>query len=171
MKTYLLIGLSLLVTVSCSVISREMRAEAEPEVSFRALAGDVRSYVDKTVILGGYVLEVQNGAQETRLTVLQTPLGIGDEPKPRDFSEGRFEVVYSGFLDPEVYRKDRRVTVAGTVLGCLVQRTGDGPHPLLRVAGREIYLWPEYERRAPYPYPYYDPWHYPFRYHRYYYHR
>ncbi|MCJ7830052.1 MAG: Slp family lipoprotein, partial [Desulfobacterales bacterium] len=88
----------------------------------------------------------------------------------RDFSEGRFQVVYSGFLDPEVYRKDRRVTVAGTLLGCEVQRTGDCPHPLLRVAGREIYLWPEYEYRAPSPYPYYDPWYSPFRYHRYYYH-
>jgi outer membrane lipoprotein len=42
---------------------------------------------------------------------------VGEEPDLRDLSQGRFVVYFKGFLDPEVYAKDRAITVAGMVIG------------------------------------------------------
>jgi outer membrane lipoprotein len=64
------------------------------------------------VILGGYILETKNLTDETIVEVLQAPLTFQVEPKSKDLSEGRFIVSHKGFLDPEVYNKDRKLTVA-----------------------------------------------------------
>jgi len=159
-------------TTSCSVISREVKSDARPQVPFKTLLQEIDTYKGQTVILGGYILETSNLQSETILKVLQTPLRIGEEPETRDRSEGRFIVFYKGFLDPEVYSKDRTITVAGIVLGSSVEKIGDNQITYLNIENREIYLWPDYEtQRPPFypgPYPYY--WYrYPYYPHPYWY--
>ena len=136
---------------------------------FKALLERAELYTTKTVVLGGYILETENKAGETIIKVLQSPLGFWDEPSEKDRSEGRFIVVHKGFLDQEVYRKDRLITVAGVISGLEVDDVGSCPNACLKIESREIHLWPEYDYRD-YYYPYYDD--YPFYYspaHPYYY--
>jgi len=151
--------LSLTATVSCTVISRQVRSEAELPVPFRKLIEDAGRYNGRMVILGGYILETKNLASETILKVLQVPFRAGEEPDSRDLSQGRFMVYYKGFLDPEVYSKDRAITVAGRVLGFAVEKIGEERIQYLKIENQEIYLWPEYDNLPPYyhrrPYPYY----------------
>ena len=152
--------LSLTATVSCTVISRQVRSEAESPVPFKKLIEDADQYSGRMVILGGYILETKNLASETILKVLQVPFRVGEEPDSRDLSQGRFMVYYKGFLDPEVYGKDRVITVAGKVLGSVVEKIGEERIQYLKIENREIYLWPEYDNRRPYPsyrhrYPYF----------------
>jgi outer membrane lipoprotein len=150
--------LVLMLPAACAVISQQVRSEAEPDVPFKTLLADVEKYRGRTVILGGYILEINNQASATIIKVLQVPLKIGEEPGLKDRSEGRFHILHKGFLDPEVYSKDRAITVAGSVMGSDIEKIGDNQIPYLKIETREIYLWPEYETGPP-PYP---PWPYPY---------
>ncbi|MBN1932770.1 MAG: Slp family lipoprotein [Desulfobacterales bacterium] len=159
----------LLITASCSVVSQRIRDEAMPAIPFKTLLQEIDKHVGEMVVLGGYILETENRVDETIIKVLQAPLTIRDEPKDRDFSEGRFIVIHKGFLDPEVYSKDRKITVAGIIVGCKSEKIETCPLKFIKIESREIYLWQKYEYLYPplSPYPYYDDWFYPFPYRRY----
>ena len=147
-RTLLLIMLIFMINVfySCAsreVISKEIKAEAE-RVSFKTLAQQTDRYKGKTVILGGYIIETKNFAGKSTMTVLQTPLVGGEEPVSKGRAEGGFILSYEGHLEPEVYEKGRRTTVAGKVAG-LADKGANCPSPCLQLEYRQIYLWPMYE--------------------------
>ena len=139
--------------VSCSVISHQIRSEADPPVPFQTLVQDTDKFMGHTVILGGYILETKNLAAKTVIKVLQTPLRWGDDPDLRKRSQGRFMVFHNGFLDPEVYSKDQAVTVAGRVIGSAVEKIGEEQIQYLKIENREIYLWSNYTNKPLYFYP------------------
>ena len=140
----------------CSVMSPALNQAALSNVSFPELLAHTRQYIGQTVVLGGYVVKVDNQKTLTRLVVVQAPLGIGQEPKSKDLSQGRMVVDYKGFLDPEVYAKDRKITVGGIVAGGSGVDTPTESFPYVRIEATEIHLWPE---KTPYVYdPYWDPW-------------
>jgi outer membrane lipoprotein len=150
--------------LSCSVIPKKIRSESESGVPFDVLVKNVEKYTGKTVILGGYILKVENLPDETNITVLQAPLAWGDEPKSKDHSQGRFIISQIGFLDPEVYRKDRKITVAGTVAGLVEEKADKISYSYLKIVSRDIYLWPDLPKYYRLPYDYY--WYHPYFYHR-----
>ncbi len=159
--------LALLLPVSCAVISPQVRSEAKPPVPFKTLVAQADKFKGRTVILGGYILEIRNLESETIIKVLQVPLKTSEQPGLKDNSEGRFLVYHQGFLDPEVYSKDRAITVAGKVVGSDFEEIGGDRIQYLKIENREIYLWPEYETQ-PRPYP---PWPYPYYWYGYPYYR
>lgn len=161
-KTALLIMLMTFFTESCSVISKEVRTNSIFPIHFKTLVQETDKYIGDSVILGGYILETKNMVNESIIKVLQTPLGFREEPKSKDHSEGRFIISKKGFLDPEIYSKDRKITVAGKVAGSVVEKVDGFPHPYLKIKSREIYLWPK--DQFYYRTPYYDPWFYPYPY-------
>jgi outer membrane lipoprotein len=156
---------------ACSVVSKDIRQKALTDIPFKTLAAQPEQYVGQTVVLGGYILDVSNRSQETHLTVLQAPLDFQDEPKARDMSKGRFLVVTDEFLDPMVYEKGRKVTVAGTVLGRETEKIDAYEYSMPKIRSMELHLWDKPEYR----YYYYDPyypftdnyyhfwWHHPYR--------
>jgi len=147
---------------SCSAMSQNVRKEADPSISFDELKGNTEEHVGKTVILGGYILEVRNLPRKTQIVVLQTPLDFQDRPKERDESQGRFLVMYDGFLDPEIYEKDRMITVGGPVLGRETLIVDGYSYPTIAVKPVDIHLWVK-ERRQTVPFfpsPFYDPFFY-----------
>lgn len=143
--------------VSCAVISKPVRNESIAPVQFNKLLEDVDKHIGDTVILGGYILQTKNLAEGSTILILQSPLGFGQEPKTKDQTEGRFIVTQKGFLEPEIYSKDRKITVAGVIVGSVKMKIDGFPHPHLKIQGREIFLWPE--KQPPYYGNYYDPWH------------
>ena len=151
----LLCGLAL-TAGGCSVIHRQIRSRALPRMPFDQLLKDARRLKGSTVILGGYILETVNEPRVSILKVLQTPLGSGDEPRAKETSSGRFWVTYDGFLDPEIYAKDRMVTVAGTIEGAVPLQIGQAGLEALKLQALQIHLWPRQEPLR-YPPAYYDP--------------
>jgi len=144
----LMLSAVLSASFSCApryVISDQIRSEAERAVSFQTLVNATTRYVGKTVILGGYIIETKPVAGETNMTVLQTPLLTGEKPDSMSRSQGGFILTYKGYLEPEVYEKNRRVTVAGKVVGRVTDGDGNCPNPCLRLEYRQIYRWPMYE--------------------------
>jgi outer membrane lipoprotein len=95
---------------------------------------------------------------------LQRPLDWTEEPTFKR-SEGRFVILVEGYVDPYVFRRGRRITVAGEILGRKVIRLGELDYPCPFVLSKQIYLWGEYYY-FPYParyypwgyYGYYGPW-------------
>ena len=168
-RIVLMLLLITLLSASCSVMSQQVTSESIPPVSFQTLQEDTEKYEGDTLILGGYILETKNLPGETIIKVLQTPLGYRDEPKSKDFSEGRFIVSHEGFLDPKVYEKGRKITVAAKLVGTTEEKAENFFYRYLKLQSREIYLWPKYEKD--YHYPYYDPWYYPFPYPYYWFYR
>ncbi|MFH1102643.1 MAG: Slp family lipoprotein [Pseudomonadota bacterium] len=155
-----LFAFSLFLTTSCSVIPKEVKEEAQGPMPFEVLAKNANPYIGKVFILGGYILEVRNLAEKTELVVLQAPLSFQDEPGSKDESRGRFIIFHVAFLDPEIYKKNRKITVAGTITGSRVERIENHDFTYPTMDAVEIYLWPRFER---YRYPYY----YDYPYHRY----
>ena len=148
--------------VSCSVMSHQIRSEADSPIPFRTLIRDADKYIGHTVILGGYILETKNLESETILKVLQTPLRFGHDPDLKKRSQGRFMVYHKGFLDPEVYGKDQVITVAGRIIGTAMEKIGDEQIQFLKLENREIYLWSAYTNEPRYYYPWPYPYHRPY---------
>ncbi len=167
----LLALLSCICLTSCApAFSKYIRDRALPPMPFQELLEKGEAHKGELVILGGYILEASNEPDGSHLTMLQAPLDSQDRPESRDLSEGRFLVRAERFLDPEIYSKGRRLSVAGTVSGVRPKALGNGLYQYPVIEAEELHLWPK-ERRDPRPYHHhwYYPWYpwYPYPYHRY----
>ncbi len=158
-KALLILTLLLLILFAgCAPISRDLRAQADRTLNFHQVFQNPEAVKGKIVIWGGEIVETINQKDGTTLiVVLQRPLDWLEEPKIQR-SEGRFIILVGGYVDPYVFRRGRRITVAGEILGRKVMRLGELEYPYPLLQSKQIYLWGEYYY-SPSPYPYY-PWGY-----------
>lgn len=129
--------------IGCAVIPKSIEKQALPEMPLPELIQKADQYIGKTVILGGYVLQVINNNNETRIVAIQAPLGENYEPKQKNLSQGIIILNYNGILDPKVYVKDSRITVAGQLLGSSATKTFQMPYPFVELELVHIHLWSE----------------------------
>lgn len=160
-----LIVISCLVFLSgCAhVISKDIRDKVDPSLTFEKVIQNPIAYKGKTVVWGGEIVETLNQKNgTTEIEVFQIPLDSTDAPKASNVSAGRFLILVDKYLDPYLYRKGRRITVAGEILGEQIKPLGEMDYRYPLISSKQIRLWEEYHDR-PYPYPYYpwgyyDPW-------------
>lgn len=140
------IGASVLISAGCaSVFSSEIRKEVDSSILFSELQKNPEAFQGKTVLLGGKIIEIENLAEKTMLTVLQRRLNASDKPIRSDQSEGRFMVSVQGFLDPAIYREQRLITVIGRVIGSSVLPLDGTTYRYPIIEKKELYLWPTEE--------------------------
>lgn len=156
-------GVIALTLIGCAHhISDTMRQQADRTLTFAQLRANPDAYQDRTVILGGELLQTHNVQEGTRLEILQKPLDHYERPQFTDLTQGRFMAHCAGYLDPAIYKRGREITIAGRVLGAQKGRIGEGDYIYPLVSCLEVYLWPEPVQPLPYePYPwwYWDsPW-------------
>ena len=144
-----------------AVTSQQLRDEAGLPILFEDLLANPSEYRGRVVVLGGYILEVQNKPEGSIITVIQAPLDWREKPKSRELSQGRFFVTTDRFLDPEVYLKGHRLTVGGSVVGARAQSVGGATFRFPVVEVQELYLWPKGTQWRGPRYPCYDPWYDP----------
>ena len=113
------------------------------------LAADPDAYKEKKVILGGVIAQTTTRTGETELEIVQKPLDSANMPETTDRSEGRFLVIVDRFLDPLIYKKDRKITVAGEVVGSQVRKLDNLDYRYPVIKSQEIKLWPETKSRVP----------------------
>ena len=157
---FFIFGLLLFIFFSgCLPISKQLRAQADKTLTFQQVFQNPDACKGKIVIWGGEVVETINQKDGTTLIiVLQRPLDWTQEPEFRR-SEGRFIILVEGYVDAYVFRRGKRITVAGEIQGKKVMRLGELEYPYPLLLSKQIYLWGEYYY---YPYPYY--WYYPYGY-------
>ena len=164
-RSYFLFCVLLLITVvGCtSPITRTLRQEATPGVTFPMVFTSPDSFQGDTVIWGGSIIRTINTKDGTSICILQIPLDVRDKPEGIETSQGRFIAVTDRQLDPLVYAKGMMVTVAGKLNGkkkVVNKRTGVSyTYPLVQI--EQLHLW-EKARSTPSQYwgPYwwgYDP--------------
>ena len=98
-------------------LSNAARDQVTYSGTFRSMAASPLAYTGEVVLLGGRIIENQPSDEGSRLTVLHLPLNSWNRPVHPDRSEGRYLLKTGGFMDPEIFKKDRLITVAGTVTG------------------------------------------------------
>lgn len=166
MKTtgLLIMVLTLLLGGCAHVMSEQSLRLVDRRITFEALRSAPESYIGRHVILGGTIAGVKNLKEGGELEVLQAPLDSSDTPKITQSSGGRFLVTTSRFLDPLVYKKDRRVTVVGEVKGKTTRLIDEHQYIYPVIAEVEMRLWEKYQPTTygyPPPYfydPFWDPW-------------
>jgi outer membrane lipoprotein len=162
MKKLFVLGMALVFFSGCvHAISRHVLKEVDREITFSALIKDPEAYQGRVVLLGGVIVNTVNKEEGTLLEVYQARLDREGRPTDTDRSEGRFLGLYQGFLDSEIYKQGRQVTVAGTVQGEKVHLLGEIEYRYPYLLIKEIHLWKEEEPVQYESYPWglwYDPW-------------
>ncbi len=151
------IPLILLVSGCAHVISKDIRANSDLSLTLRQVLENPDEFKGKSVVWGGEIIEVVNQEDgATEIEIFQRPLDFRGEPNQTAASEGRFLVRADEFLDPYVYWRGRKFTVAGEITGEEMRKLGEMEYlyPLLR--SKQIYLWQVYDSMYPYYYSY--PW-------------
>ncbi len=136
-------------------------------IPYNQLSHDVNNYKDAPVRWGGVIIDVENEEYASLMQVLYYPLDFSGRPQLHKAGEGRFVVKTTEFLDPEVYTKDREITVAGVISGDIERTVGKRIIQVPLLSATAIHLWPTYpnyyDNRSYGPYPYFGyPGYYPF---------
>ncbi len=137
-------------------IKKDLRMQAGKDLTFERVAAAPAEYAGKLVIWGGYIVSALDSSEYTELNIVDTPLDSSDEPEAIESSRGRFLARVRGFLDPAVYTKGRKITVAGKVAGQQIRPLGKRKYSYPVLEPEQLYLWPR-ENAAPEPYYYYPP--------------
>jgi outer membrane lipoprotein len=154
----LFLSLTLLLSGCAHVISRDLRMKSDLSLTLAQVRKNPEDFKGKWVVWGGEIVETVNQQDgSTQIEVFQKPLGWRGQPQDTTYSEGRFLILADYYLDPYVYRKGRRITVAGEIQGEKIKPLGEMDYRYPLLSSKQIYFWPEYYYH-PYPYAYYDPW-------------
>lgn len=156
-NTYIIFSQSMVIVVlfmvGCApVISKQVREQVRPDVTFREVLNDPERYKGQMIILSGIVVETENTKEGTLLQVLQRPAGFRGKPKDVDDTGGRFLALDSRYLDGNVFTRGRAVTIAGVVQGEQILPLDETEYSYPLVYVKELYLWPD-ERGYGTPYP------------------
>ena len=141
MKQLLSFFLILFLSGCAHVISQEMREKAERDLPFSVLLNDPDRYVGRYVLLGGVIADAADREEGTYIEVVQKPLDYRGRPKDTDYTEGRFLILYDGYLDTSMYSQGKEITVAGRVIGQRVQSLGEMEYKYPLIESRELHLF------------------------------
>ncbi|NIS70014.1 MAG: hypothetical protein GTO12_14050 [Proteobacteria bacterium] len=140
----ILFGLMVLILEGCAgAISKQTRETAIRHIGPESILLELENYEGKLVLMGGRIVETENREDGTVVKILQGPLSRYDD-RPMDPSGPKryFLVRYADFRDPELYRKGREITVAGTVAGKEVSKVDGIEQTHLMLQNRETHIWP-----------------------------
>ncbi|MDE3067926.1 MAG: Slp family lipoprotein [Verrucomicrobiota bacterium] len=155
-----LAGLALMTLPGCATypVAKSLRQQAKPVTLSQAMA-DPGAWRGTVVIWGGRIIKTANDAKGGSVYILQLPLAHNEKPLAHALPLGRFIAGSKGFLDPELYKRGRLVTVAGTLVGLRTEPVQKVRYNYPVVAIQQIHIWPV-EQRYFYYYPawYWDGW-------------
>jgi outer membrane lipoprotein len=146
-------------------ISQKYREAARKDVTVPLVQQQPQTYQGALVIWGGAIIQVLNDSTGSQLMVLESPLGPDGYPESPVHSRGRFLALTDRFLDPLVYKKGRKVTLAGEVAGTSRRKLGEGSYVYPQIVIKEMRYWlpaPQYYYTPYYNYPYDYPFYSPF---------
>lgn len=117
----------------------DINSSLEPHTALQA----GKAALGQTVLWGGRVIQAEPQADSTTLEILAFPLRGNQQPDTGKASQGRFLVVYPGYLEPADYSPDRLITVVGKLEDARDGKVGEAiyRYPVLRAD--DIYLWPQ----------------------------
>jgi outer membrane lipoprotein len=142
---YILQTTLLIAACGCAYpISQEMRAKADPELTYPVVARNPLSYKGATVIWGGVVIDEQDQSRQTVLTVLETPLDYRGIPEDAVYNRGRFiaRITVDEDQAPEDYGGRKKIILAGDIVGDVTRQVNGTQlrYPVVQV--KELHVFP-----------------------------
>ena len=164
-RTWLLCAVTAVLLGGCaSVVPEAIRSAAPGNVQVTQVHEHPQQYRGTVVRWGGNIIRTRNERDHTVIEVVARNLDSDGRPLEEDRSLGRFLVKVHGFLDPAIYKPERKLTVRGRIEGVVEQAIGEYRYAYPVVQADDIYLWkplPPPQAYPPYPYYnpiFYDPW-------------
>lgn len=110
--------------------------------TFSVVIQNPKAYIGSIVLWGGVIDKVLHGSEETKLIMIQAPLNSKGYPQTSD-TEGEFVAHTPRSLDPAIFQRGTKITLAGEIDGVEEKEFGpeEYPRPLVRVI--EIHAWTE----------------------------
>lgn len=158
---------SILFLSACSsqvpmVISQEIKGS--PTIA--KIQEKSKAYLSQPVRWGGVIINTKNKQDTSRLTIVAYPLNNNGKPQITKNSVGRFIASINSFLEPQVYSRNRIITLTGQFIKTESIKVGDFPYnyPVIKV--KKYFLWPDKKtttqqppvwRHEPFYWPYYPP--------------
>ncbi|CCQ91826.1 putative Uncharacterized lipoprotein yeaY [Nitrospina gracilis 3/211] len=140
-------------------ISGSLREQTNMEFSLQRIMQRPEHFTGEKVVLGGIIVQTRNYKGWSEVEIIEVPLTWTGRLDDRDESSGRVILRYEGFLEPEIYSKDREITVGGTVTGSKTGTIDNAEYKYVVVSVEELRLW-EKNEYVYYGYPYYGYWGY-----------
>ena len=125
------------------------------DISYTEATRDIAHFKEAPVRWGGVIVDVENEQKFSFIQVLYYPLNNYGRPQLDQPNKGRFLVKSPEFLDPAVYKKDKEITVSGTIKGDIERTIGNKTLRLPLISAQVMHLWPAYLPVNYYAYPYY----------------
>ena len=131
--------------------------EGSPQVS--EVLQNFDAHKGELVRWGGSIASVENKEDETWVEIVSRELNRSGRPKSSDQTDGRFLAKVSQFLDPEIYKKGRLVTIYGELAESQDGKIGERSYTFPVVNSKKAYMWAEYRDLPQHPVHrrYYDP--------------
>ena len=133
--------LSVALSACASNVPRAISQEPGTPISVAQARGGIENLSGQSVRWGGKIAGVENHKTETWVEIVQLPLNHFGRPVEGDSSDGRFIARIEGFLDPQVYTKDRLITVAGTLEKITQRPIGEYSYTYPLMHAVVYYLW------------------------------
>lgn len=131
--------------IGCSSVPKSVDVEqTQPLVSYIEAQSLTQPSQGVMARWGGTIAAVRNLAEHTVIEVVHFELDSSAYPnKGSDQSAGRFKAYVNGFLDSEIYKPGRSITILGTVSAPETDKIGEYTYrfPVLKQA--KVHLWPE----------------------------
>jgi outer membrane lipoprotein len=179
MEKYFLVTVVILSLVSCAtpVFKKDVMETSAINLSFPALREAPGAYKGKLFIFGGKIVTTKISDEGSLIEGFYAPVDPKGRLEETKASPDRFLALYPkerGLLEPDIYREDRKITVAGEFIGTRKGKIEGMEYVYPFFIIKDIHLWEERknwttypEWNSPYsiPYPYwgYGPhWDYPF---------
>lgn len=115
-------------------------ATVDKDRTFSAVIENPKANVGSTVLWEGVIEKATAGPEGTELIVRQSPLDSKGNPQT-DASEGEFIANTLRPLNPEIFLKGMKVTVAGKIDDVAEKKLGPARYPCPIVRVTEIHVW------------------------------
>jgi len=153
MKTIFLIFTAFIIA-GCSVFPKSITSDVNRNLTLEQVQANPAQYAGQKVLWGGIILNTENLEKHTQIEVLESELSFDERPYNGE-SRGRFLIQSPGYLDTNIFAKNKRVSVVGTVKGTQTGMIGKMDYQYPVVEPLDIRVFEPRPARGEYEYPYY----------------
>lgn len=137
------------ILAGCSNLPVAIQDSPQPDISLSQTNQNMAQHQNQTVRWGGKIVQVENDNAGSTIHIVQLPLKHYGRPDADQYknSAGRFIVITTKYLDPQIYQQDRLITISGTISGERNITVDKREMQVPVVNLEENYLWPEPVKR------------------------
>ncbi|NGZ12556.1 Slp family lipoprotein [Vibrio aestuarianus] len=137
---------SVLMLSACSSLPESLKASGENVFTDYSSWVNSPVAVGSEVRLGGVIANVTNLTNQTRIEVVNLPIGSSGKPDISQEPQGRFVGYVDGFVDPVTYANGRLITVIGVGTPAEQKKVGEYQYTFPVMAVKGAHLWRIEER-------------------------